>query len=93
MKQLNSWSGYSSLDCHELDRRVANSRIGTRYDWDTIFNGNFWRLTRGTDFECLSVSFQANAYTVGAKRGLKVETRSGVGGVGGDEIILRALRG
>lgn len=43
---------------------------GSKYDWDTLFDGQIYKLTKGEDFECDLESFRVQAYGAARNRGL-----------------------
>ena len=58
------------------------------YDWDTILNGNIWKLTKGTDFQSGVETFRAGAYAMAKTRGLKLQTTIDTAN---QAVILRAV--
>lgn len=57
------------------------------YDWDTILNGNIWKLTKGTDFQSSVLTFRSGAYQQARRRGLRLQTTIDTAN---NTIILRA---
>jgi hypothetical protein len=46
-----------------------------KYDWDTILNGDIWRLLRDDDYDVKDSTVRTMAYTAASKRGLRVHTK------------------
>ena len=57
----------------------------SRYEWDTILNGNTWELTKGEDFTCATGSFRSAVIGAAKKRNLAVRTK-----IKGDSVIVLA---
>jgi hypothetical protein len=47
----------------------------SRYDWDTLLNGDIWKLSRGTDFGGKTRTFVAAARAQAKRRNGAVRTR------------------
>lgn len=50
------------------------------YPWAKWTNGRTWRAERGKDFNCLAENFRSVLHQLARRRGLVVETSSGVDG-------------
>jgi hypothetical protein len=59
----------------------------SRYDWETLLNGDIWKLSRGTDFGGKTVTFVANAREQAKRRGGRIRTR-----MLGDEVVIQFRR-
>lgn len=46
----------------------------TKYDWDTILNGEVWRLTQGEDFQVPPDQFRRAVIGKARAWGIKVQT-------------------
>ena len=46
----------------------------SKYDWDSIFDGNIYVLSRGDDFDCSVASFRTQAYNAARTRNGKLLT-------------------
>ena len=57
----------------------------SRYEWDTILNGNTWELNKGEDFTCATGSFRSAVIGAAKKRNLAVRTK-----IKGDSVIVLA---
>ena len=42
----------------------------SKYDWDSLFDGEIYKVTKGDDFECDIESFRVQAYGAARNRGL-----------------------
>jgi hypothetical protein len=60
---------------------------GSKYDWDSWFDGGTWVLERGTDFATEVDTFQTTVLIRARKRGIKVLTKK----VGGDRLAIRQV--
>ena len=50
------------------------TKTGTKYDWDTFFNGDVWKLVEGEDFNVPMQSFRGALGAAKKARGLEVKT-------------------
>ena len=48
---------------------------GSKYDWDTLLDGQAWLLKRGEDFACEAQSLRTAAYTAARGKGLEMKSR------------------
>ena len=46
----------------------------SRYDWDSILDGQQWKLTIGEDFDCKPESFRSAAVAAARSRGKRVRS-------------------
>jgi hypothetical protein len=60
---------------------------GSKYDWDSWFDGGTWVLERGDDFETEVDTFQTTVLIRARKRGVKVLTKK----VGGNRLAIRQV--
>lgn len=64
-----------------------NSR-GPKYPWETILDGQTWRLEQGEDFSCKPESFRGAVYLASKARGKKSRCK-----VEGTAVYVEALDG
>jgi|TARA_B110000014_G_C20008932_1_gene523054 hypothetical protein len=62
----------------------------SKYDWDTLLDGNNWLMVQGTDFDCSAKSFRNRCYVYAQEKGLKCHTFvRKIQGV--DHMLIRAF--
>ena len=64
-----------------------NTARASRYDWDKLFDGSMWMLSKGVDYKCAAESFRVQAYAAAKIKGTKLRTAR----VGDDDLALQAL--
>lgn len=57
-----------------------------RYDWDSWFDGQIWRLEQGHDFEVNPASFRSTITAAARRYGVSVRTA-----VDGSCVVLQAV--
>jgi hypothetical protein len=68
---------------NEFDFRVRKSR----YPWAEWLDGQIWKLTNGTDFDCTPSAFGNAAYRYARRHGMTVRVC-----VDGDEVHLQCRK-
>lgn len=61
---------------------------GSKYDWDTLFDGKIYKLVKGDDFECDLESFRVQAYGAARNRGLTFRSTK----LNENELAVQALK-
>ena len=59
----------------------ASPAAKPQYDWDTLLNGDIYKLKAGTDYKCSETTIRMMALANGRKRGVYVKTAKVDGGV------------
>tara|TARA_R110002020_G_scaffold176207_3_gene368307 strand:- start:73 stop:405 length:333 start_codon:yes stop_codon:yes gene_type:complete len=62
---------------------------GSKYDWDTLFDGKIYKLIKGDDFECDLESFRVQAYGAARNRGLTFRSTK----LSETELAVQAVKG
>ena len=61
---------------------------GSKYDWDTLFDGKIYKLIKGDDFVCDLESFRVQAYGAARNRGLTFRSTK----LSETELAVQALK-
>ena len=60
----------------------------SKYDWDSLFDGEIYKVTKGEDFECDIESFRVQAYGAARNRGLFLRSAK----LSDNELALQATK-
>lgn len=58
-----------------------------KYPWDLWLDGNVWKLTKGTDFNCAVESMRLGAVAKAKRIGMRLNVESGE-----DYVIIQAVK-
>ena len=76
-----------------MAEKVANETVkfgngsGSKYDWNSWFDGGTWVLTHGEDFETEVDTFQTTCLIRARKRGVKITTKK----LGNQKLAVRMV--
>ena len=63
------------LEDFDFSKRGSGRGRPEKYPWDSWTNGEIWKISYGSDFDCKAENIQGALFSAARKRNLRVQTK------------------